>query len=130
MFTIMALWKASPKSVVPFLRSGRSWKRYTHFMNHLIAWHIIAMVLTVKCAKLTDRHGYRTEIVREHLRDEHEDCRTSIETNTFQIGEHVREHIDFVTHKFDILHVQMFNLCVTILNQTITFLFTSLCQNR
>ena len=64
--------------------------------------------------------GVRELIVYERLRDEHEDCQTNIETNTLQIGEHVhelhehvREHADFVTQQFDILHVQRWSLCVT-----------------
>ena len=69
----------------------------------------------------------RELIVCEHIRDEHGNCRTNVETNTLQIGEHVhelhehvhevreyvREHTKFVTQWSDILHIQKRSLCVT-----------------
>ena len=85
--------------------------------------------------------GVRELIVYERLRDEHEDCQTNIETNTLQIGEHVhelhehvREHADFVTQQFDILHVQRWSLCVTmfiliLFNSSLNVTHNSLLNN-
>jgi len=59
----------------------------------------------------------RELVVYERLRDEHEDCRTNIETNSLQIGEHVHElheHTEFVTQQFNIVYVQWCSLCVTL----------------
>ena len=80
--------------------------------------------------------GVRELVVYEQLRDEHEDCRTSLETNTVEIGEHVRElyeyvheHIEFVTYKFNILHIQRFNLCITMFTQILFSFLLNVTHN-
>ena len=72
---------------------------------------------TLRSGSSRTQKGVRELVVYERLRDEHEYCRTSLEMNTVEIGEHVHERIEFVTYKFDILHVQRFNLCVTMFTQ-------------